>query len=196
VPTKDYTAYRKHFPKSILVLPPVNESTNVVGPYSYYSTTAVPIAEQGFYVFPAVLADRMFKENGLPTPSDMQAAPLAKLREVFGADAVMYITLKQYGTKYVIISSNTTVSAEARLVDTLTGVQIWAGAVTLTQGSGDGGGGLVGALVSALVTQVINTKMDAGYGVSAAVNDQMFRLNQGLLKGHRHREFGKTASSK
>ena len=194
VTPKDFTAYRQHFPKSILVLPPINESTNVEGPYSYYSTTSIPIAEQGYYVFPAVLVDQIFKENGLPTPPDMHAAPLAKLREVFGADAVMYITLKQYGTKYVVISSNTTVTAHARLVDTATGTQIWDGAVTLTQGSGDGGGGLIGALVSAIITQVINTKTDAGYGVSMMANDQMFRVNQGLLFGHRHSEYGKTVA--
>lgn len=192
VKPKDYTAYRQHFPKSILVLPPINNSTNVDGTYSYYTTVTVPLAEQGYYVFPAVLTEQMFKENGLPSPVDMHAAPLDKLREVFGADAVLYITLKQYGTKYVVISSNTTVSADARLVDIDTSTEIWSGSITLTQGSGDGGGGIVGALVSAVITQVVNTKSDAAYNVSIMANDQLFRTNQGLLLGHRHPKHGET----
>ncbi len=30
----DYTNYRAHPPRSILVLPPLNQSTDVLGPYS------------------------------------------------------------------------------------------------------------------------------------------------------------------
>lgn len=194
MPPKDYTAFHQLMPRSILILPPLNETTEVGGDYSYYSTTFVPVAERGFYVFPAVLVDHMFKENGLPSAPDMHAVPLAKIREIFGVDAVLYITLLEYGTKYVIISSQTTVSAKARLVDTATGTLLWEGAVALTQGSGDSGGGIIGALITAVVAQVINTQMDAGYNVSQIANSQLFIVNQGLLAGPRHPEFGKPAS--
>ena len=58
-----------------------------------------PLAELGYYVFPVVLVDHFFKENGMPTPGEMVQAPLEKIREIIGADAVLYITLKQYGTR-------------------------------------------------------------------------------------------------
>ena len=48
----DYTNYRQHPPRSIVVLPPLNESTAVEATYGYLSTVTRPIAEQGYYVFP------------------------------------------------------------------------------------------------------------------------------------------------
>src|SRR5215813_13108465 len=101
----DYTNYRAYPPRSILVLPPLNESTDVAGTYSYLSTVTYPVAEMGYYVFPVAVVDHFFKENGMPTAGEMHQAPLNKIREIIGADAVLYITLKQYGTKYEVITS-------------------------------------------------------------------------------------------
>ena len=39
--------------------------------------------------------------------------PPAKLHEIFGADAGLYITVKEYGTSYMLISSETVVTASA-----------------------------------------------------------------------------------
>ncbi len=43
----DYTAYRANLPKSVLVLPPLNQSVAVNAPYSYLSTVSRPLAESG-----------------------------------------------------------------------------------------------------------------------------------------------------
>lgn len=64
-PNKDITAYKAHMPKSILVLPPVNDSPDVKATYSYWPTVVAPVAEAGYYVFPISVVDNMFKENGL-----------------------------------------------------------------------------------------------------------------------------------
>src|SRR5262249_40129197 len=82
----DYTNFRAHPPRSILVLPPLNESTTIEGTYGYLSTVTRPIAERGYYVFPVAVTDQFMKDNGLPTAGEMQDAPLAKFAEVIGAD--------------------------------------------------------------------------------------------------------------
>ena len=61
----DYTNFRKHYPKSILVLPPLNKSTDLKGTYSCLSSVTRPIAEMGYYVFPVVVVDEFLKENGM-----------------------------------------------------------------------------------------------------------------------------------
>jgi hypothetical protein len=76
----------------------------------------MPVAEAGYYVFPIALVDQTFKENGLPTPGEMHQASLNKLREVFGADAALYITITQYGSVYSVIDSSVIVSANADLI--------------------------------------------------------------------------------
>jgi hypothetical protein len=183
-PPYDYTAFRQHPPRSIVVLPPLNESTDIKGTYSYLSTVTRPIAEMGYYVFPVAEVDQLMKENGLPTAGEMHQASIKKIGEIIGADAVLYITIKQYGSKYEVLSSVTTVSAVAKLVDVKTGVTLWEGSVTVQQSSGDSGGGILGALVTAALTQVINSKLDPAHNVSSMANGQLFETpDHGLLHG-------------
>ena len=48
----DYTDFRLHRPRSILVLPPLNKTTAVQGTYGYLSTVTLPLAsEPGNYEF-------------------------------------------------------------------------------------------------------------------------------------------------
>jgi hypothetical protein len=169
----DYTNFRAHRPRSILVLPPLNESTAVEGTYSYLSTVTQPIAELGYYVFPVAIVDQFLKENGMPTAGEMHQVPLAKAAEIFGADSILFVTLKQYGSKYNVLSSTTTVSAEAKLVDTRTGLLLWEGKGMAQQGSG-GSGNIIVDLVGAAITQAINSKTDPGHQVSRLANQLMF----------------------
>lgn len=188
VKPKDYTAYRKSRPKSILVLPPINATTDVKATYSMYTTMTRPIAELGYYVFPVVLVDQFMKENGLTMPADMQQAPLAKLREVFGADAVLYVTIDEYGSKYQVFASNTNVRAHAKLVDAQTGTELWQGSV-FAQAAGQSG------ILEALVTQVLNKLTDQAHIVAAVASMQLVvppgPPGQGLLKGPHHPEYEK-----
>jgi hypothetical protein len=189
-PPHDYGAYLDHMPRSILVLPPVNESTVVMAPYIYLSTITRPLAERGYYVFPVAVIDAMMKENGLPTPEDMALVPLAKIREVIGPDAVLYVTVVDWGTKYQIIDSHTVVRVRARLVDTDTGLVLWEGEHAVRQSSSSGQNDLVGALVSAVVNQIIQSIVDPTRDVAAATNDQLFDDERdGLLLGERHSRY-------
>ncbi|HSU57391.1 MAG TPA: GNA1162 family protein [Candidatus Dormibacteraeota bacterium] len=183
----DYTNFRAHRPRSIVVLPPLNESTDVNGTYGYLSTATMPLAEMGYYVFPIAEVDELFKENGMPTAGEMHQAPLSKIREIIGADAVLYITLKAYGTKYQIINSATVVRAEARLVDTATGTLLWQGQLFAEEDSASGN--LIGDLVSAALDQMINKSTDRAHSLCRAANGGFGVKEQGLLYGPYHPGF-------
>jgi hypothetical protein len=188
----DYSALRAHKPRSILVLPPLNESTDVGGGYSFLSTVTTPIAELGYYVYPVAVVDQYLKENGLPTAGEMHQVPLAKLRDIIGADAVLYLDLLQYGSKFHLISSDTIVSVKARLVDARSGDVLWEGAATAQQGSNDNNaGGPLGALLAAALAQVINAKTDQGHNVSFLASQQLFMApGRGLLYGPYNPKYG------
>lgn len=182
VPPKDYTAFRRSNPRSILVLPPLNESTDVAATYSVLTSLTRPLAELGYYVFPVAVVDRYLKENGLTVPGEMHQAPLAKLHEVFGADAVLYVVVEKYGTKYQVIVSNTTVQVRAKLVDARSGVVLWEGK-TLAQNGGHGG------LIEAVVAQVVSKLFDEAHGVAVLASHQLVcSPPYGLLRGPRHPE--------
>jgi hypothetical protein len=179
----DYTNFRAHPPRSILVLPPLNESTAIEGTYGYLSTVTMPLAEMGYYVYPVVVVDQFMKENGLPTAGEMHQAPLDKIRDIFGADAVLYVTLKQYGTKYQVINSATIVTLYAKLVDTQTGLVLWEGTATAQQNS-SGSGNIFADLVVAAVSQAVNSSTDQAHDVSRMANTMLLKTkDHGLLYG-------------
>ena len=188
-PPYDYTNYRAHPPRSILVLPPLNETTAVQGTYSYLSTVTQPLAEMGYYVFPVAVVDHFFKENGMPTAGEMHQAPLHKIREIFGADAVMYITLKEYGSKYQVLNSATRVVARGKLVDAATEIVLWEGTVEAQENSGSTGN-ILGDLMAAAVMQAINQAGDHGHDVARTANAQFAVKNHGLLYGPYHPKYG------
>lgn len=188
---KDYSAYnlyRANLPASILVLPPVNHSVEVNASYSYLSTVTSPLAEAGYYVFPVAVVDAYMKENGLPTPADMHAAPLDKLGEVFGADAVLYIEISEYGQEYNIISSSAVVEASAELVDLDSGEVLWGDVVKEADSSSSGSSNnILVDLIGAAVAQAVGTTGDAAHGVAVRANRQMvFDRDDGLLLGPYH----------
>lgn len=180
----DYGPFLEHMPRSILVLPPTNDSVEVNAPYGCLSTVTVPLAERGFYVFPVAVVDAFMKENGLPTPNDMQAVPQAKLREVFGADAALYLHIKEWGTSYQFINSHTSVVVEGRLVDLRSGVMIWSGSHAAVHDSSQGQNNAIAMLVGAIASQIVHTATDAAHTLSVTAMPAWFwDAKRGLLVG-------------
>ncbi|HWP64313.1 MAG TPA: GNA1162 family protein [Candidatus Limnocylindria bacterium] len=186
-PPHDYAAYRAHYPHSILVLPPENQTVDVTASYDYLATITRPLAEAGYYVFPVAVVDAFMKENGLPTPAEMHAVSLAKLREVTGADAVLYVTIEEWGQKYRIISSDTVVRARARLVDVATGATLWSGTAEGYRSSAAGQSDPFAMLLAAVLTQVLSGPSDPAHQLARTANHTMvFDQRSGLLLGPRH----------
>lgn len=198
-PAHDYTMFRDADPHSILVLPPLNRSTEVIAPYSVMSHMVAPIAESGFYVFPVALVDQTFKSNGLTVANDIHAVPIEKLYEIFRADAALYIDIKEYGTNYVVISSDTVVSVSATLVDLRTGAILWQDVARASSAEtrGNSGGGLVGMLVEAAVNQIIETVSDTGFDIAGIASSRLLSADgyNGLLHGPRSVKYGQAPSS-
>lgn len=170
-------------PRSILILPPISNSTDVRATYSYLSTVTMPVAEKGFYVFPVAMIDQMMKENGLPSANEMHQASVKKIREIISPDAILYITLESYGTTYVIVDSQTTVTVSAKLISAITGEVIWEGHASADDGSA-GGNNVTEVLIGGLFKQAINSSTDQAHNLAHEVNQQLFNSKEhGLLNG-------------
>ncbi|MCP1400622.1 DUF799 domain-containing protein [Achromobacter insolitus] len=183
----DYTAFRESKPASILVLPPVNTSVDVAATAAVLSQATLPLAESGYYVVPVAVMDETFKQNGLSSADEIQELPAAKLRDIFGADAALYMTVKQYGSTYAVVSSSVTVAVDAELIDLRNGAKLWSGSKQVVQASSSSGGGLLGMLIQAVVDQVVNTLSDRSYGVAGMTNNLLLSAGQpgGMLYGPR-----------
>ena len=183
----DYTAFKASNPRSILVLPPINESVDVNAVNGMLARTTLPLAESGYYVFPIAVVQQTFRQNGLDNPKDIHAVQLDKLNEIFGADAVLYLTVKNYGTSYLVIMSDTSVTADAVLKDARTGQKLWSGTATASSSEGKGNQGLMAMLVMAVIEQIASNVGDKGYDVAAITSDRLLSAggSKGILHGPR-----------
>jgi hypothetical protein len=191
----DYSAFKESHPRSILVLPPVNNSPEVSASYSVLSYATRPLAEAGYYVMPVTLVAEAFKENGMTQPSDMHATSAAKLQEIFGADAALYISISKYGTTFQVIDSETLVAAQANLIDLKTGKTLWTGTAQASsaESNNQNQGGLAVLLISAIIKQIVATTSDHSHQIAGVATTRLLSAGQrnGLLYGPRSPHYGK-----
>lgn len=190
----DYTAFRQSKPKSILVLLPKNESPDVKAGYGVLSQVTLPLAEAGYYVFPVAVVDNTFKQNGVVNGEEMHGVSHQKLREIFGADAVLYLKVTEYGTSYQVINSDTRVAVSGELVDIRNGKLLWKGSAVASSSESDGSGGsLLGMLIQAAVDQIVNTMTDRSYKVAGIADARLLTpaAPAGMLYGPRSPKYGK-----
>jgi len=185
----DYLAFKESHPRSILVLPPVNNTPELRASYSMLAQVTHPLAESGYYVVPVTLVDETLRENGISQAADAHALPVNKLREIFAADAVLYLTMTQYGTQFKVLDSVTTVAADGVLKDLRTDRVIWTGSARASSAEQQNQqqGGLAVALISALVKQVVGTATDQSHPMAGVVSQRLLKAGRpdGLLYGPR-----------
>lgn len=154
--------YEQH-PRSLVILPPMNESTDAEAKAYYMTTVEEPFALMGYYTFPVEMVNDIMKQEGIYDTKLLYDMPLTKLKEYFGADAVLFTTIKEWDVSYAVISSSLTVTIEAKIVSTNTSEELWkyTGSVFVDlSGGGDGGGGLLGLVVKAVATAIATAAAD------------------------------------
>ncbi len=113
-------------PLSVLVVPMTNETTDLQAPDIGHALLAIPIAERGYYVFPPALTEALLADLGLPDAGLVHQLPPQEFAEEFGADAVLFVTVEDWSTKYLGIWSSVTVAFRYSLYSTRTGEELWS----------------------------------------------------------------------
>ena len=181
----DYSALQQAKPRSIWVLMPTNEPTEVDAGAAVLANAIYPLSEAGYYVFSPTLVHETFKNNGIYEASEIQNVSAHKLRQIFGADAVLYMDVVKYGTSYMLLNSVSVVAVNAKLVDLRSGATLWEGSAQVSDDSSRGSSDLVGMLISAVIKQIGDTVSDAGYKLSASADAMLLgqNCNKCLLYG-------------
>lgn len=189
----DYSALQESKPRSVLVLMPTDQTTEVKAGAAVLSHITAPLAEAGYYVFPSAVVYETFKQNGLTQAQDIHNVSLEKIKSIFGADAVLYIDIDKYGVSYEIFNSATRVSMNAELVETKTGKTLWTGNGYASIDSSDRNSGVLVQLISAVVSQVMNQINDKSYEVAGIASWNLLRTGQSpnILYGPYHPSYGK-----
>lgn len=176
-------------PHSLLILPPINESTDAEAKDYYSTTIPIPMIFHGYYVFPYELTSEILKQEGIYDSELLRDLPLAKFQEYFGADAVLFTTIKKWNLQYLVISSTLTVSIDCEIKSTHTSETLWSynGTVVVDlSGQNNSGGGLAGLLIQVAMTAANSAAAD--YVRYAHVANQ--RAIAALPYGHYHPQYG------
>lgn len=153
-PKANYAAFRADDPHSILVVPVINDTVNVPAPDYLLTSISEPIAERGYYVFPVNLVKGVLDSSGLSDANLLRSADPRRLGQMFGADAVLYVTLERWDSRYMVLETTTTVEIKYRLRDTRDGNTIWKNDEKIQYTPQASGGGLAGLIAQAIVAAI------------------------------------------
>lgn len=149
-------------PASVLILPPINESTAADAKMYYSTTIQEPLSFCGYYVFPYEVTTEMLAMEGIHDAEQLRDTPLTKFREYFGADAVLVTTIKRWDLAYIVIASTLTVSVDCELKSTKSEQVLWRynGTVVVDLSGGSSGGGIAGLIAKVVVTALSSAVAD------------------------------------
>lgn len=141
-------------PASLLVLPAINHSTAAEAPIYYAASIAQPLSEQGYYVLPIPVTNAMLEQAGISDGAQLLAVPPQKFGQMFGADAILFVTIDTWDTSYYVVGGNVTVGLTFRMVSTKTGADLWNfrnQVVVNTGGNSNNQAGLLGAIIETAI---------------------------------------------
>lgn len=153
-----YSKMYEEKPITLLVMPPINNSTNVEAKELLYTSISRPLVEAGYYVISPLLAMEVLKAESAYDAEMFFDAPLAKFNNFFGADAVVFSVIDNWAKKglgiqtkirYVIKSAYTDEILFDRSCDLYLDLSVNSGA-----------NGLLGALVDLAASAITTAATD------------------------------------
>jgi len=170
----DLSAFQAAKPRSILVVPAVNKSLDVDAPNYLLTTLSLPLAEKGFYVFPVHTAKTVLEQEGFYEGEVVHQQQPQALARLFGADAVLYVTINRWDAQYAVLATTVTVNFDYRMVSK-DGTELWSANKQMqytpqNQNTGHPLANLIVAAVNAAVTRAAPNYMPLAH----MANDQVF----------------------
>ncbi len=155
----DYSLFKEEDPRSILVVPVLNNSPEVGAADYFLATVTVPLAERGYYVFPVNLTKELLADAGLGDPGFVHTADTVKIGKLFGADAVLYVTITNWEAKYVVLTTTVVVGFVYELRSAKSGQTLWKASETMIYDPDvSAGGGLADLIVDVVEAAITKAK--------------------------------------
>ncbi len=145
---------RDNPPQTVAVLPFLNKTENKEAFDVVRQSFQGHFSQLNYVTVPLIKVDHALSEAGLDTPEKVAQAPVARLSEIVGADAVIRGEITSYERVYAGVYTQVAVGAEIHMIDGKTGKDLW----WAKDVSRKHGGGIsttpVGLILTALVTSI------------------------------------------
>ncbi len=128
-PSTLQTNYPKMYqnpPASILILPPINNSTAVEAKEYFACSLAEALGRQGYYAFPVEAVFTVLRDEGLYDTEIYTPEHLQNLKKYFGAEAVLVTTINRWDKVWLGTSGSLTIDANYALLGTANAENLWS----------------------------------------------------------------------
>lgn len=161
-------------PVTLLVMPPINNTTKVEAKELLYTSISRPLAEAGYYVISPRLSMDVLRQESAYDAELFFDAPLKKFHDFFGADAVIFSVIDRWAKegvgintkiRYVIRSAKTDQVLFDRSCDLF---------LDLSVNSGSNDKSVLSALID-LTATLLNTALTDNIEAARKANYYIFR---------------------
>jgi hypothetical protein len=179
---KDMSAFEAAAPRSILVVPTINKSLDVDAPNYVLAALPMPIAEKGYYVFPVNTTKYVLEQEGYYEGERIHQQPTESLAKLFGADAVLYVSINRWDAQYAFITTTVTVEFDYRLVSK-DGTEIWKEKTRMQYSpqNNNNGGSPLASILSAVISAALTRAAPNYMPLTQQANQQVFVLGANPL---------------
>lgn len=169
---EQYAKMYEEKPITFLVMPPINNSTNVEAKDLLYTSISYPLIEKGYYVLSPMLTMEVLKNESAYDAEMFINSPLTMFQKYFGADAVIFSEINSWTKKgfgietdihFIIKSTHTNEILFERSCDLYLDLSVQ-----------NSGGGLFGA-AAALIASAVNTAVTQHIQAARMANRYIIR---------------------
>ena len=165
-----YKGMYEEKPVSVLIMPPINRSTNVDAKEYFHTTLNVPILNAGYYVIPPFLSMEILKrESAYDSELFIEKPSLKIFNKIFGADIVLFTIINKWDKSS--LASRVTVEVEYILKSAHTSEILYSRKGTISYNTSISSGG---SFLLNMVASAINTAATKYVDVAKAANNYIF----------------------
>lgn len=139
-------------PVVFLIMPPINNTTNVEAKDLFFTSVSEPLAEAGYYVIPPLMAMDVLRNESAYDAELFIDAPLGQFKEFFGADAVVFPIIDSWKKVFTGINTNITYIVKSTTTNAVLFERTCN--LTLDYTGNTTSGGLLGSLIDIAVAAV------------------------------------------
>ena len=117
--------YKSAALRSVAVLPVLNETVNLKAPEVFRPILQNKVSLKGYESPPMVFVDEKLLEKEIREAGQINTLTPQELGKLLGVDAVLYTTVTEFNTTYLLAYASMTVGARFELMSTKTGERLW-----------------------------------------------------------------------
>ncbi|MDR2064682.1 MAG: DUF799 family lipoprotein [Prevotellaceae bacterium] len=160
-------------PITVLLMPPINRSTEVEAKEYFHSTMNIPIVNAGYYVIPPFLSMEILKKESAYDSELFLDNSLSKFGEVFGADLALFTIINKWNKSGLVAKVYVEIEYVIKSIKTNKIVYSRKGSITYDASVNTGISGVWGALAN-MVAGAVNTAATKYVDVARVCNSYTF----------------------